>query len=83
MKIMIDWYYKILQQVRIVSNLDLQLSSDENRLTSTLQKILNDFDIPTLTVQIEDLTFSDFRGYLDVLIQAFPEWSEHFGPQSL
>jgi hypothetical protein len=70
---MIDWYYKILQQVRIVSNLDLQLSSDENRLTSTLQKMLNDFDILTLTFQNEDLTFSDFRGYLDVLIQAFPE----------
>jgi hypothetical protein len=73
MKIMIDWYYKILQQVRIVSNLDFQLSSDENRLTCTLQKMLNDFDILTLTFQNEDLTFSDFRGYLDVLIQAFPE----------
>jgi hypothetical protein len=73
MKIMIDWYYKILQQVRIVSNLDLQLSSGENKLTSTLHKMLNDFDILTLTFQNEDLTFSDFRGYLDVLIQAFPE----------
>jgi len=82
MKKMIDWYFKILQPISIVAHSDLQLSPGENRLASTLQKILNNLDILTVTLQNEDLSLSDVREYLDVAIQAFPELSEHCGPQS-
>ena len=35
-----------------------------------------------MTFQNEDLSLCDVRDYLDVAIQAFPELSEHCGPQS-
>jgi hypothetical protein len=82
MKMMIDRYFKIIQPISIVAHSDLQLSPGKNQLASNLQKILSDLDLLTVTFQNEDLSLCNIRDYLDVVIQAFPELSEHCGLQS-
>jgi hypothetical protein len=82
MKKMIDRYFKILEPISNVVPADLQLSPADNRIGLNLQKILADLDTITIQFQNEDLSICNVRDYLDVAIQAFPELSEHCGPES-
>jgi hypothetical protein len=82
MKMMIDRYFKVLQPISIVAHSNLQLSPVKNQLARNVQKIFSDLDLLTVTFQNEDLSFCNIKEYLDVAIQAFPELSEHCGPQS-
>jgi len=61
---------------------ELQLSPGDNRMAGILQKILVDLDMITIQFQHDDLSMCDFWDCLDVAIQAFPELSEHCGPES-